>query len=106
MSYREFMHSTMTDIRQRIEVYREDKVNEAKELEFKAWLSGLYVRNAITSSFSKKSKYPENPLNREEPIDIEKMTEDELIDAQEQALKKLDLMARMALGVKDEPQGE
>ena len=100
------MHSTMSDIRQRIKVYREDKENEAKELEFKAWLSGLYVRSAITSAFSKKSKYPEDPLNREEPINIENMTEDEIIDAQEQALKKLDLMARMALGVKDEPQGE
>lgn len=106
MSRREFLHSTMADIRQRIEIYKEDKKNEARELEFKAWLNGLFVRSAIVSAFNKKGKYPDNPLNQEEPVNIEEMTEEQIIDAQEQALKKLDLMARMSLGIEDESQGE
>lgn len=90
MSYRDFMHSTMTDIRQRIEVYREDKENEAKELEFKAWLSGLYVRNAITSSFNKKSKYPDNPLKVKEVVVTDMvLTEEEKAEWSQRWLNKL-----------------
>lgn len=75
-------------------MYREDKENEAKRMEFAAWLTGLYVRSAITSSFNRKSKYPENPLKEKEVVveDME-LTEDEKTIWSQRWLNKLTAMA-------------
>lgn len=62
MSKHEFMHSTPRDIRLRFETVTEQKKEEAKQIQFRAWLSGLYVKCAVASALSSKNKYPENPL--------------------------------------------
>ena len=50
--------------------------------------------------FSKKNKPPENPMDKEETEDITKITTEEIKKCHENTLERLDLMARMALGVK------
>lgn len=65
MSKREFLHSTPSDILLRINILNEQRKEEAKEMEYKAWLSGLYVRAAIASALSTRKhhiEYPKNPL--------------------------------------------
>lgn len=71
MSEKEFRHSTLSEINLRIEVYQKEKEYRAKEIKYEAWLSGIFVMDAIASSFSKNYKYPNNPL-----IDRTKTTEE------------------------------
>lgn len=65
MSKQEFIHSTPADILLRTKILNEQRNEEAKEMEYNAWISGLYVRAAIVSALSDKKrsvKYPPNPL--------------------------------------------
>ena len=96
----------MKDINQRVKVFREEKKWETKEIEYHSWLTGLFVRAAIISAFGKNHKYPENPLDKEEPINIEEMSKDEITEIHKNALEKLDLMAKTALGIKSEKEWE
>lgn len=85
-----------------IEGYWKRKKNDWERAEWQSWQIGAYVMCAIGASFSKKVKYPDNPLKREGPVDISKMTEDEIAKEHEKVLENLDLLAKMALGVKGE----
>lgn len=71
-----------------IEAYQKQKEDEAKVIEYKAWLHGAYIRQAIYSSVgnmfldkgAKEIEYPENPLldgksNNGELSEIEKQRE-------------------------------
>jgi hypothetical protein len=49
-------------IRDNIEAYKENKKESIQILRYNAWLTGIYMRAAIGSTFG-KSKYPENPLS-------------------------------------------
>lgn len=62
MTEKEFRHSTLSEINLRLKRYKEEKEYKAKEIEHQAWLSGVFVMNAINCCFSKNAKYPENPL--------------------------------------------
>ena len=101
ISKREFLHSTLKDITMRIEGFKEEQEYRAQEIEYQSWLSGLFVRTAIVSALNKRCKYPKNPLDKEEEINIEEMTNAEIADVHEKFLKKLDAKAREAFGIKD-----
>lgn len=82
MSKYEFMHSTLTDIHKRIEVYKESKEEEHKKLEYLAWRIGTYTIPAVGFVMDTKHrvKYPKNPI-----IDEEVVVEDmELTDEQKE----------------------
>ena len=107
MSTHEFYHSTLKDINQRLEIFKEQQEYEAKRLEYVPWMTGLYVRAALGSFFlGKKCKYPENPVKeKEEFVDIENMSTEELKELQEKEMLKLDAMAKAAFRDMEE-QGE
>ena len=81
MSKHDFFHSTPNDIEIYIHEYDSRRKNEieikADEIEYTAWLNGLYVRAAVSSVLNgRKSKYPKKPLNKQDiPTNIE-VTED------------------------------
>lgn len=62
MNKKEFYHSTPNDILSRIDIHNENQEYRIKEIEYQAWISGIFVKAAIASSFDKKYKYPENPI--------------------------------------------
>ena len=70
MTKHEFFHSTMKDVNIRIRDYQEKEENRVKELEYVAWMNGLYIRAAVASAFSKKAQYPENPLEQNKVEDL------------------------------------
>ncbi len=105
MTKKEFLHSTLADIQERLEKYKREKEYEMKLMEYQSWIHGIFNRAAIVSSFNKRAKYPENPLETEQPVDISKLSPDELADLQIKELQKLDLSARAALGVDKKQDG-
>lgn len=53
------------------DAYIETKKQEMKMLDVSAYYNGLYVQQAIASCFSKKAKYPKQPLSlakKEKPL--------------------------------------
>ena len=64
MSKREFLRSTPKDIKARFKAYKEQKEEEYRHGQYTAWLTGMYVRCAIGSAFSKSGRYPDNPLTQ------------------------------------------
>ena len=53
---------TPRDIKLRFESYTKRHRDDYKHSEYISWLTGVYVRSAIASSFSRQNKYPDNPL--------------------------------------------
>lgn len=89
MSRKEFLRSTIRDLQVRICEYEKSKRNEieaqVKLIEYQAWLSGLYVKSAVSSALSNKAKYPDKPITEkvkkpqiEEKSDVPKRSEAEL----------------------------
>lgn len=89
MSRKDFLRSTIRDLQVRIREYEKNKRDEietqVKLIEYQAWLSGLYVKTAVASALSSKSKYPDKPITEttkkpqvEEKPDIPKRSEAEL----------------------------
>lgn len=64
MSYREFLHSTPNYIRLKLEAHDEMVRDQTRIMKMQSWMTGMYVMAAIGSTFG-KSKYPENPLEKE-----------------------------------------
>ena len=62
MTKSEFFHSTFKDVTIRIEAFGKNKEEKIEEIEFLAWLTGMYVTHSISCCFTKNGKYPENPL--------------------------------------------
>lgn len=86
-------------IRLHIEGCLKRKKEEWERTEYQAWLGGYFTMYAIGANFSKKIKYPENPLTQDKAItDISNMDEEEIANAHQDFLEKLDLMARTAFG--------
>lgn len=77
MTKHEFFHSTMKDVNIRIRDHQEKEENRVKELEYVAWMNGLYIRAAVASAFSKKAQYPENPLEQKVIVEDMELTEEE-----------------------------
>lgn len=42
--------------------FNEAMLQSEKDLSKAGWVNGYYVRSAVASSFSKKAKYPEEPI--------------------------------------------
>lgn len=66
MSKKEFLRSTITDLKIRCREYRNAKKEEyaaqAELIEYQTWLAGLYVKIAVSSALSSKAKYPDKPF--------------------------------------------
>lgn len=62
MTKKEFFHSTLKDIDYRIDSYQKKREEMVKLAEYQSWLTGMYVVHSIACNFSKKAKYPENPI--------------------------------------------
>lgn len=90
MSKKEFLRSTITDLKIRCREYRNAKKEEytaqAELIEYQTWLAGLYVKIAVSSALSSKTKYPDKPLKlsgksvatESDAPDVPKKSEDEL----------------------------
>ena len=99
ITYQEFMHMTPLAIRLQIEGFWKRRKNDWEKAEYQSWLTGYFTMNAVGTNISKKVKYPDNPLNKQEMIvDISDMDEEEITKVHEDFLEKLDLMARTAFG--------
>lgn len=61
---KEFFHSTPNEINMQIEAYWNTVKRQYEFAEYQAWLNGLYDAWAIGTCFNKKTKYPENPLEK------------------------------------------
>lgn len=86
MTKHDFFHSTPNDVWTFLQEYDKRIRAEAKarfeQIEYAAWMNGLYVQRAVASVLSKKAKYPKRPLSEEntEPTEIictEDMSEEE-----------------------------
>lgn len=69
-------------------VYKRVKENIVREeidrLNYSAWLYGLYVREAIVSSFNDKHRYPSEPLS----TGIKEISEEEVKKKEEKEIRK------------------
>ena len=59
---------TPAAVKRQIEAFSKQRKNEWERSEYESWLNGWYVMNAIACSFSKKHKYPKNPMEQEKVI--------------------------------------
>ena len=82
-------------IKRQIEAFWKRRKNEWERTEYQCWLSGLYVLNAIGCSFSKKAKYPDNPMIHKRVV-VEDMvlTEEEKEKYRKELFGKLKHMGR------------
>lgn len=89
MNRKDFLRSTIRDLQVRIREYEKNKRDEieaqVKLIEYQSWLSGLYVKSAVSSALSDKAKYPDKPITEktkkpqiEEKPDVPKRSEAEL----------------------------
>ena len=84
-----------------IDGYWKRKKNEWEQSEYQAWLTAYYTVYSVGVNLSKKVKFPNNPLKEETAImDISEMDEDKIVEIHADFLEKLDLMAKVAFGVK------
>lgn len=51
------------------DAYIERKEQEMKMLDVSAYYNGIYVQQAVASCFSKKAKYPKQPLSLVEKVE-------------------------------------
>lgn len=82
-------------IKRQIKAYWEQRKNEWEKAEYQSWLNGWYTLNAIACSFSRKHKYPKNPMEQEQVI-VEDMvlTEDEKDYYRDKFVKRLQRMQK------------
>lgn len=90
ISYFDFFHMTLATVKMHIHVFAKRKQEEMELIEYKAWLNGYFVMYATGANFSKKIKYPENPL-KENRVVVEDMelTEEEKIEWKNKIFGKL-----------------
>lgn len=82
-------------IKQEIEAFWKNRKNEWERAEYQSWLSGMYVMNAIAASFSRKHKYPKNPMEQKQVVqeDLE-LTEEQKDYYRNQFVKQLQRMEK------------
>ena len=92
--YKVFFKSTPYAIKVTAEAFWRARKNDWERAEYQAWLTGKYVQYAIGASFSRKNKYPKNPMEEEKVIveDME-LTEEEKAFYTEKLFEKLENMA-------------
>ena len=90
MSRKEFLRSTIRDLKVRIQQFQKAKSDEIQLqsaiIDYQSWLSGLYVKSAVSSVLApRKAKYPNKPIMEdkkgnqvEEKPDTPKKSEAEL----------------------------
>ena len=103
MSKHDYFHSTPNDIliylAEKRRLYKLENENKKNIIQYHSWLTGLYVKVAIGSSLSKKTKYPDKPYDepQEEVNQIsidENSTLEERIQAEENVFKSLELIQK------------
>lgn len=67
MPYELFWHGTLNAYLVYLEKYKLDQKAKSDEINLSAWLTGIYIKHAIASSFSKTAKYPEKPFDLTPP---------------------------------------
>ncbi len=70
MSRKEFLRSTLKDLRIRIEQYgilkNEEIQSQLINMDYQSWLTGLYMKASISCVlFSRKASYPSKPITQE-----------------------------------------
>lgn len=70
MSRKEFLRSTLKDLRIRIEQYgilkNEEIQSQLISMDYQSWLTGLYMKTSISCVlFPRKASYPSNPITQE-----------------------------------------
>lgn len=89
------MKMTPSAIKLAIEAYWKRQKNYWERAEYQSWLSGLYVMNAIGASFSRKHKYPKNPMEQQQVTQEElELTEEQKDYYREQFVKRLQRMEK------------
>lgn len=97
---------TPAAIRRRIDAFWKQKKNDWERSEYESWLNGWYVMNAIACSFSRKHKYPQNPL-KQETVVVEDMvlTESEKDYYRDEFVKRLQRMEKRFNKAKERENG-
>lgn len=92
MSYREFINSTLAQVSIRIGAYLDTEHRRMREMQYSAWLNGLYVRGAIASTLG-KAKYPDSPdeEDRKQRMLNGNLTEKEKIEYTKQLFASLEI---------------
>ena len=70
MSRKEFLRSTLKDLRIRIEQYgilkNEEIQSQLINMDYQSWLNGLYMKASISCVlFPRKASYPSKPITQE-----------------------------------------
>lgn len=94
IDYRLFWHLNPTKIKPFFEADKIRFKNKMSDMETSAYVNGIYVAKAIGACLSKNGKYPEKILGI---FDLDKqkekpMTEDEIKQARENLIARLQLM--------------
>ena len=100
------MKMTPLTVKAEIEAFWKRQKNTWERAEYQAWLNGLYVMNAIGASFSKKHKYPKNPMEQEQVVqeDLE-LTEEQKDYYRDQFVKRLQRMEKRFNKTKEKENG-
>lgn len=86
MSYNEYWYGSADLVKAYYEAYKYRRKEKNQEL----WLQGLYFAYAISSNFSKKDKYPK------EPLDIyPKTAEEKRIEVEEKRRKVIEYFTEL-----------
>lgn len=101
MTKNAFFHSTPNDVMIYIEEsdkrLKMDAEIASKRMQYSSWLTGLYVRRAVASVMSKRSRYPKTPFGEQDKESIEcteNMSEEEKNTALKAFLDNLQEMQR------------
>lgn len=93
ISEKEFMHMTLGEVKRAVLAAQENAKDSMKKIEYQSWLIGYFNQYSIAAVMSKKTQYPENPLNKVEYIEDEsELSEDEKIHYQNEFIKRLQRM--------------
>ena len=60
-----FFKMTPAAIKREIEAFFKRQKNKWERAEYQSWLTGLYVMNSIGCCFSRRNKYPPNPMEQQ-----------------------------------------
>lgn len=96
--YKEFFKMTPNAIRETAKHFASVREDEWERAEYQAWLIGNYVQFSVGVCFSKKVKYPKNPLEEKQKKELEakeqNLTEEQKDFYRDQFLKRLQRMEK------------
>ena len=89
---------TPNAIRETAKHFASVREDEWERAEYQAWLIGNYVQFSVGDCFSKKVKYPKNPLEKKQKKELEakeqNLTEEQKDFYRDQFLKRLQRMEK------------